>query len=111
LTHEVGEIERNKAAMKKNRDLICDRLDRLSGLFIYARPEGAFYVLPKFNLPISSLEFSSLLLKEALVATLPGVIFGAVGEGHVRLSFGSRYEDIEKAFDRIDAWWEQRKNG
>jgi aminotransferase len=44
------------------------------------------------------------LLNEARVITIPGSAFGPTGEGHVRLSFGGTEQDINEAFDHIEAW-------
>jgi aspartate aminotransferase len=44
-------------------------------------------------------EFAELLLNDAGVAVVPGSGFGA--PGHVRLSFASSMQTLEKALDRI----------
>ena len=49
-----------------------------------------------------SVSFCKRLLKEARVSTTPGVAFGPMGEGHLRLSFCVPEDMIDKAFDRMD---------
>lgn len=95
--------------LSENRSVICKRLDELPDLFTYVKPRGTYYVFPKYNLPISSIEMAKRLLFEAGVVTVPGVGFGPEGEQHLRLSFGSSIKDINTAFDRISAWWNVKK--
>lgn len=92
-----------------NRQIICKRLDELSDLFSYIKPRGAYYVFPKYNVPITSIEMAKRLLFEAGVVTVPGIGFGPEGEYHLRLSFGSPNADIHSAFDRIASWWKKQK--
>jgi aminotransferase len=98
-------LEENHRAMAENRALICQRLDKLSDLFTYIKPNGAYYIFPKYSLPISSVEMSKRLLYEAGVITIPGIGFGEIGEHHLRLSFGGSKEEINEAFDRIEKWY------
>ncbi|MDQ3098128.1 MAG: pyridoxal phosphate-dependent aminotransferase [bacterium] len=109
LTHDIDEIEQNKQVLAKNREIVCERLDKLSDLFTYTIPQGAYYIFPQFNLDISSLEFAKKLLYEAGVVTIPGFGFGDSGEKHLRLSFGGSADEINTAFDRIENWWKEYK--
>ncbi len=93
------------AEMQEKRDLMCARLDRLSDLFSYTKPRGAYYVIAKYKKPaIDSHEFAMRLLNEAKVIVIPGLACGSQGEGHVRFSYGASKEKINEAFDRIEAW-------
>ena len=52
----------------------------------------------------SSNEIADELLKEAKVATNPGILFGPSCEGFLRLCFASTsYERIEEAMNRIES--------
>ncbi|OGG27128.1 hypothetical protein A2960_02120 [Candidatus Gottesmanbacteria bacterium RIFCSPLOWO2_01_FULL_39_12b] len=95
--------------LSDNRDAICRRLDKLPELFTYVKPRGTYYVFPKFNFPIKSIEMAKRLLYEAKVVTVPGIGFGPEGENHLRLSFGSSTQVIHKAFDRISDWYAKQK--
>lgn len=87
----------------ETRSAICQRLDRLSKLFSYSRPDGAYYVFPKYHgFDISALEFAKMLVDEAHVITIPGSGMGSLGNGHVRMSFAADSSLIHAAFDRID---------
>ena len=97
--------------MKHRREIICARLDRLSDLFSYQRPQGAYYIFPKI-LPEemqNSVDFCVRLLRESGVVTVPGSAFGPTGEGHIRMSYCFTREEINEAFDRIETWWTKRK--
>ncbi|MEA3457651.1 MAG: pyridoxal phosphate-dependent aminotransferase [Candidatus Thermoplasmatota archaeon] len=89
------------------RDLMCKRLDALDSVFEYKKPRGSYLMLPKI-LPREgkdSTVFCKKLLKEAKVSTTPGIAFGPTGEGHLRLSFCVSEKMINKAFDRMDAYF------
>lgn len=105
LLEDNDELQKNKKSLEYNRDLICKRLDKLSDLFSYIKPQGTYYILPKYNLDLKSVEFAKKLLYEAGVAVVPGSGFGEAGEGHIRMSFGGFAKDIDEAFDRIEKWW------
>lgn len=93
------------SALASRREITCSRLDRLSHLFSYEEPKGAYYVFPRIGLSgLSSVDLSLKLLYEAKVITVPGSGFGPTGEGHIRISFGADEKDLEKAFDRIEEW-------
>ncbi len=68
-------------------------------------PEGAFYIYPnigKFGL--SSEEFCERLLYEHRCAIVPGVAFGAAGEGFARISYAYSVKHINQALERIEAF-------
>jgi aminotransferase len=97
--------------MRQRREIICDRLDRLSDLFSYQKPQGAYYIFPRI-LPEdlrNSVDFCIRLLKESGVVTVPGSAFGPTGEGHIRMSYCFTREEIHEAFDRIEKWWSKTK--
>ena len=83
------------------RDVVLRRLDEM-GLET-VRPEGAFYAFPSIReFGMSSEEFCTRLIKEARVALVPGVFFGA--EGFVRLSYCYSMEDIVQGLDRLEGF-------
>jgi aspartate aminotransferase len=64
--------------------------------------EGAFYAFADIRgTGMDSMAISDKLLQEAHVAVTPGVAFGAAGEGHIRLSFATSDDALEKAVQRI----------
>src|SRR5690606_32411384 len=76
-------------------------------------PEGAFYVFPSVEglygkrspagvALTGSLALSGALLEEARIAAVPGAAFGA--DGHLRLSFVTSMEKVEKGLERLGAF-------
>jgi aminotransferase len=65
-------------------------------------PEGAFYVFPSItNTGLTSDQFAEQLIKESRVAVVPGHVFGKGGEGHVRCSYATSMDNLERAIERI----------
>jgi len=93
---------------EKRRDVIVDRLNAIAGLRCL-KPEGAFYVFPNvsalFGKAFNGRKLSSpcdvadYLLEEAKVAVVPGEDFGS--KEHIRFSYATSMEDIEKGCKRI----------
>lgn len=93
------------SALRRRRDLICERLDRLAKWFAYVTPQGAYYLMARYRVPgVDSMTFALRLLHEARVITIPGAAFGPAGENHIRLSFGGTEAEISDAFERIERW-------
>ena len=88
------------------RDLMCRRLDGMRSIFAYQRPHGSYLMFPKIlsEAGRDSTTFCKKLLKEARVSTTPGIAFGPTGEAHLRLSFCVSADEINKAFDRMEAF-------
>ena len=87
---------------QNRRDLIIGRLENLRELS-YVVPGGAFYIFVNISKTgLDSLTFARRLLEETMVATVPGVAFG--WDTHIRLSFATSAEDIEKGMDKIAGW-------
>lgn len=86
------------------RNLMCERFDRLDSIFSYHKPEGSYLMFPKILLEDGkdSMSFCKNLLKKCKVSTTPGIAFGPTGESHLRLSFCVTFDEINKAFDRIE---------
>lgn len=106
LTGDGAHLDGFETELSKLRDLICSRLDAVGHVFQYVRPEGAYYVFPRIVAAHeSSLEFAYRLLDEARVTVTPGEAFGPAGRHHVRMAFCVETDVIEKAFDRIEAYF------
>ncbi len=72
---------------QSRRDALCEGLGRIG--WEIERPLGTMFVwaeIPEPYREMGSLEFSSFLIREARVATSPGVGFGPGGDGHVRFA-------------------------
>ncbi len=89
-------------AFDERRKFMHKRLNEMPGIKCN-EPEGAFYAFPDIRgTGMGSMEFSSKLLDEALVAVVPGTAFGL--EGHVRLSYAASMKDIEQGMERMEKW-------
>ena len=69
------------------RDALCDGLDRMG--WDMARPKGTMFAwapIPEPYLEMGSIEFCSMVVKEAQVATSPGVGFGPDGDTFCRFA-------------------------
>ena len=89
----------------ERRKFIYKRLNEIDGISSI-EPEGAFYAFPDISrIGIGSMEFSSRLLDEALVAVVPGIAFGS--DKHIRLSYATSMHEIERGMDRIEKWVKQ----
>ena len=75
------------ATYQSRRDALCDGLNRIG--WEVEPPKGTMFVwapIPEPYRDLGSVEFASRLVKEANVATSPGVGFGPGGDGHVRFA-------------------------
>lgn len=86
-------IDARREEYRERRDLLVNGL-RAAGLDCET-PEGAFYAFPDVRkLNKDSRKVASMLLEKAHVATIPGVVFGAQGEGHIRFGYAMPKEAI-----------------
>ncbi len=85
------------------RNLFVRGLNRI-GLNCHL-PRGAFYAFPSIQgFGLSDVEFAEKLLKEQHVAVVPGSVFGASGEGHLRCAYAISRDDLREAVRRIEAF-------
>ena len=77
---------------------------------LHWRPtSGAFFGFVRVHGCTDSAALAESLLDEAHVVTIPGSAFGASGEGHLRLSYGSAgVSDVTEATRRIAAYFSSR---
>ena len=104
------EVDRMVREFKQRRDVIVDRINAIQGMHCL-KPQGAFYVFPNVSALLgrtangkkltSPCYFADYLLEEAKVAVVPGEDFGSME--HIRFSYATALEDIEKGCKRIAA--------
>ncbi|HYX27903.1 MAG TPA: pyridoxal phosphate-dependent aminotransferase [Pyrinomonadaceae bacterium] len=100
LTTESDFLETSRASYLERRDLLVGGLNELG--FHCAPPAGAFYAFPAVSsIASDSRQASEILLDKAQVATVPGVVFGPQGEGHVRFSFSTSIETIQGGLESM----------
>jgi alanine-synthesizing transaminase len=87
---------------RKRRDVLCEGLSRYG--WVVEKPKATMFVWAKIPRPfdkMGSFEFSKLLLREAKVATSPGVGFGEQGEGYIRFALVENEHRIRQAVKGI----------
>lgn len=94
-------IRKNVSEYDKRRKFIAKRVNEIEG-FECREPDGAFYLLAKFNFEMKSLKLCEWLIKNAKVSAVPGSDFGRYGEGFLRFSYATNFNLIKKAMDRIE---------
>jgi len=92
-------------AFKKRHDFVVQGLNAIDGVECL-ESDGTFYCFPqvegliaRVNDVANDAELAEYLLDKTGVALVPGSAFGS--EGHIRLSFATSMENLEKAIERI----------
>jgi len=100
FTTKSDMLERNRVAYLQRRNLLLAGFDELG--LVCEKPAGAFYAFPDVSrISANSREAAEILLDRAQVATVPGIVFGEHGEGHLRFSFSTSIENIEAGLDSL----------
>jgi aspartate aminotransferase len=99
LTGLQSAVESLRLTLENNRNVMMQELNAFSGVKT-TKPDGTYYCLPDFSAYMKdSIALCELLLKKALVVTVPGKEFGM--EGHLRLSYAGSIKDITDGVSRI----------
>jgi aspartate aminotransferase len=90
---------------RERHDFVYQTLNAMNGVEVLPC-DGTFYSFPSFHAVIERMEgidddvqLAQLILEKAEVALVPGSAFGLAG--HLRLSFATDMESLEKALTRI----------
>ena len=100
-------LRNGKKSMLHMRDQYQSRRDFIVGKFNEMGmdchlPKGTFYAFPSVRrFGMSSMDFAKYILNEAKVAVVPGSAFGEDGEGFVRASFSTSYNNLVEAAERM----------
>ncbi|MCZ6680057.1 MAG: pyridoxal phosphate-dependent aminotransferase [Candidatus Poribacteria bacterium] len=108
LTGPQTAVETMRQAFEERRNAICQRFDEIDGV-TYVKPQGAFYIFPDFSAHYGRtikgrridgcMGMKTYLLEDARVGVIPGNGSGA--DKHLRLSFATSLEEINRGLDRI----------
>ncbi|BCU81848.1 aspartate aminotransferase [Polycladomyces abyssicola] len=110
LTGTQEPVDTMRAAFKERRDFVVKRLSEIPGFRILP-PQGAFYAFVNVRTAIDASPFEDVdtwvkaLLDEEKVAVVPGSAFGS--PDHIRISYATSMEQLEKALDRIQRFVEK----
>lgn len=92
-------VERNIAVYKRRRDLVIETL-RDIGLEVEP-PKATFYIWAPTPRGTTSMEFAGRLLDLCGVVVTPGIGYGSLGEGFVRMSLSTPDKRLDEAMGRI----------
>jgi len=102
------DVQKMITAFDERRRYMISFLKEIKGLF-FAEPHGAFYIFPKIDYfygtvengtPVNnSTDLALYLLRNAHVATVPGIGFNA--ENYIRISYANSMENIKKGLQQI----------
>ena len=109
LVKNTDEAEQMRQAFDERRRYFLGRIAKMSGVSCI-EPEGAFYIFMNIKPQLgktfygekveTSAQFAQCLLKNGLVAVVPGDAFGA--EGYIRWSYATSIDAIREGLDRLE---------
>ena len=109
LEHGEGIVAEFAAEFRRRRDHVVERLDALSHVFDYQKPNASYFAFPRVKDTVrharDSRRLAAELLTQARVALVPGVAFGPTGEAHLRLCYARPAADVDLAFDRLTEYF------
>ncbi len=100
MNGDQGWIAGRNQVYQARRDCVAAALDRLG--FHYRLPQASLYVWFAVPAGQTSTGFCARVLEQCGVSLTPGSIFGAQGEGYVRLSLTSPIDEIAEAMQRLE---------
>jgi aspartate/methionine/tyrosine aminotransferase len=104
------DVEIMRKEYQRRKDYVVKALNEIDGISCN-NPQGAFYIFVNINsLGKSSQEVAEYMLEHAKIALVPGSAFGSEGEGYLRISYATSYEDLVEACDRIKKAVAELKN-
>ncbi len=100
LTTPESEIAARREEYRKRRDLLVSALNEVG--LTCEPPAGAFYAFPNVEkINKNSRTAAQILLEKAHIATIPGSVFGAQGEGHLRFGYAIPIKEIEDCVEAL----------
>jgi aspartate aminotransferase len=95
-------LEGMRSQFRKQRDKALAAIEREFEITI-PPPAGAFYAF--VPMPVcDTVTFAKTLATDAAVLVIPGVAFGSLGEGFVRISYAASLDDINYGIGQIGRW-------
>ncbi|HEX7830452.1 MAG TPA: aminotransferase class I/II-fold pyridoxal phosphate-dependent enzyme [Thermoanaerobaculia bacterium] len=101
ITHDPHFFDTLREQYRQRRDLLVGAFNKAG--FECLTPPGAFYAFPdvRKRLGNDSWQAMETLLERTSISSVPGVVFGPEGEGHLRMSFSLALETIEAAVEAL----------
>ncbi|HET7437244.1 MAG TPA: aminotransferase class I/II-fold pyridoxal phosphate-dependent enzyme [Thermoanaerobaculia bacterium] len=97
ISHDPTWFDALREEYRRRRDLLVSGLNAAG--FPTLSPPGAFYTFPdaRPRLGNDSWKAMETVLERTSIASVPGAVFGAEGEGHLRMSYSTSIEVLEEA--------------
>jgi aspartate/methionine/tyrosine aminotransferase len=95
-------LENIRSQFRTQRDKALEAIARELEVTV-PPPAGAFYAF----VPVPSCDtvtFAKTLASDAAVLVIPGVAFGSLGEGFIRISYAAKPDDISYGIGQIGRW-------
>jgi aspartate/methionine/tyrosine aminotransferase len=100
LATPESQIAARREEYSKRRDLLVAGLNEVG--LVCEPPAGAFYAFPNVEkIHRNSRTAAQTLLEKAHIATIPGSVFGAQGEGHLRFGYAITMREIEGCVEAL----------
>jgi len=107
LTQERDEVKEMVKEYQRRRDCAVKAINEIPGLHCQC-PKGAFYIFINCkSLDMKSADLAAWLLENAKIALVPGDVFGPSGEGYLRMSFATSYENVVEGCAKLKQAVEQ----
>jgi aminotransferase len=97
-------VEEMRTQFDRRRRFVISRFNEM-GLDCF-EAKGAFYAFPECG--GDDERFAEELLRDQNVALVPGSVFGAGGEGHLRVSYATGMKELKEAMNRIETFVAER---
>ncbi len=92
-------VKENCRIYQERRDILAAGLKKMG--LEFDLPRATFYLWLKTSGKTGSIDFADLLLEKAGVMVVPGIGFGANGEGYVRMALTIPSQRMKEAVERI----------
>lgn len=101
ITHDPHFFDRTREEYRRRRDLVVRAFNDAG--FQCLTPPGAFYAFPDVRTRLGNDSWKAMetLLDRTSIASVPGVVFGPEGEGHLRMSYSLAAETLEGAVEAL----------
>lgn len=107
MRHCDDEIEKMRQSYLARRNFVVKAFNQM-GLKTFT-PQGAFYIFPCIkSTGLTSEQFCEELLKDQLVACVPGSAFGEAGEGYIRVSYAYSIAELKEATEKIKLFLQRK---
>lgn len=102
LTSEQDCVAEMIAQYDARRQVLVEGLSGIDGVSLPGgSPTGAFYVFPNVSRIGCSSKVAEALLNDHHIATIDGAVFGAAGDGHLRIAYSCSEDECRRGVQRL----------